>query len=697
MVRARNRYAARGWKQAAPDDVRPLPSARGGDAAPTDDPGEGLPVRGLTDAQFFTRYHTDRFTASIAANRMRYIVKHMSTVLLTTSFSMILREWYDFAVTISGPPQLNYPMSTGSDSLSIFMFTMSDAVRNIVEEFGPENIRPGDVLIANDPYRIGQHVNDVCFIRPVFYRGELISFVTIRAHQLDMGGSVAGGFSGSKHNVYETGLVIPPILLYRDDQPQRPTFNLIFDNARFSELILPDMKSLYQSLLLGERLLMAAIDRYEVDAFLGAIRYSCDIAADAMREAIRDRIPDGVYDGEDALDCDGTPEQRECRLKVRITKVGERMEFDFSGTSPQAATSINCGPLDAKAAVGVALKMAIEQKTPLSSGCFRTIDLVLPPDTFISATPPSGPIFMYWESSFVIISAIYRALAPALGADAVGPDFGSMMVHNGSGRRPDGSSWLSVSTCGGEHGPWGATKAGDGDSYTVNHTGNNLDPASEAIESSIPAVLLRKEYITDSGGPGQHRGGAAVMRDTFWLAPGEHNITSLHARTPAGTGVYGGGSGTAQACWMFPAEGADPQGQAARLLADEPDIYARSIPIAGMLDPASKQLDPAGQYFHFGSRPAWEPGRGGALRFRTGGGGGWGDPLDRDPERVCRDVRDEYVSIAGAWRDYGVKITGDPLRHPERLVIDHGATAARRAELRAARPAGGEGGEPWKS
>lgn len=662
-------------------DTREIPREDSAPATAADD----VPLRELSEEQFQARYNTDRFTAAVAANRMRYIVKHMSTVLLTTSFSMILREWYDFAVTISGPPQMNYPMSTGSDSLSIFMFTMSDAVRNIVEEFGPENVRPGDVLIANDPYRIGQHVNDVCFVRPVFYRGELISFITIRAHQLDMGGSVPGGFSGSKHNVYETGLVIPPMLLYRDDQPLRPTFNLIFDNARYSELILPDMKSLYQSLLLGERLMMEAIDRYGVDAFLGATRYSCDVAADAMRQAIRERIPDGVYEGEDALDCDGTPSQRECRLKVRITKLGDRMEFDFSGTSPQAVTSINCGPLDAKAAVGVALKMAIEQKTPLSSGCFRTIDLVIPPGTFISAVPPSGPIFMYWEASFVIISAIYRALAPALGEDAVGPDFGSMMVHNGSGVDADGRPWLSVSTCGGEHGPWGATKAGDGDSYTVNHTANNLDPSTEAIEAAVPVVLLRKEYVTDSGGPGRHRGGAAVMRDALWLAEGTHNVTSLHAKTPAGTGVNGGGSGTAQACWMFPAPSEDPRQLAASLLAGGEAVYAAAEPIAGMIDPATKRLDPAGTYYYFGSRPGWEPGRGGGLRFRTGGAGGWGDPLERDPRLVLRDVRDEYVSLAGAQRDYGVVVRGDPINHPERLELDEAATAACRAALRAER------------
>lgn len=644
-----------------------------------------IPLRKLGEKEFSDRYRTDRFTATIMANRMRYIVKHMSTVLLTTSFSMILREWYDFAATISGPPQLNYPMCASSDSLSIFIFTMGDGVRNIVEEFGPENIRPGDVLIANDPYRIGLHVNDVCFIRPVFYREKLMSFVTVRAHQLDMGGTVVGGFSGTKHNVYETGLVIPPILLYRDDRPQRPTFNLIFDNARFGDLILPDIKSLYQALLLGERLLIETIDRYEEDAFLGAVRYSCDVSADAMRAAIRERIPDGIYHGEDALDSDGESRDRECRLKVKITKSDDRMEFDFSGTSRQAPTSINCGPLDVKAAIGVAMKMLIEQDTPISSGCFRNIDIVLPPGTFVSATPPAGPIFMYWEASFVVISAIYRALADALGEDAVGPDFGSMMVHNGSGTWPDGSPWLSVSNCGGEHGPWSATKAGDGDSYNVNHTANNLDPAAEAIESDIPAVVLRKEYVTDSGGAGRHRGGAAVMHDTLWLLSGDHNMTALHAKAPAGIGVYGGGSGTSQACWMYKCEDGSPSRSAYCLLANDPSIYSDCLPIAGMFDPETNRIDLDGTYFYFGSRPVWHLPPGHGLRFQTGGGGGWGDPLERDPEIVKRDVRDEYVSIEGAYRDYGVVITGDPVHYPERLEIDHVATEARRRDMRSRR------------
>src|SRR5699024_6390922 len=126
-------------------------------------------LKDLTDDQFETRYDTDRFTASVLGARMNYAVEHMCTGLLTQAFSMILRDWYDFAATISGPPEQNYPMSAVSNSLTLFLGTMDDGLRNTVEEFGPENLQPGDVLICNDPYRAGNHVNDILFIRPIFF------------------------------------------------------------------------------------------------------------------------------------------------------------------------------------------------------------------------------------------------------------------------------------------------------------------------------------------------------------------------------------------------------------------------------------------------------------------------------------------------------------------------------------------------
>ncbi|GAA4550973.1 hydantoinase B/oxoprolinase family protein [Pseudonocardia xishanensis] len=641
-------------------------------------------LRDLTDEEFAARYHADRFTAGVLGNRMRYVVDHMCAGLLNNAFSSILRDWYDFGATIAGPPEQDYQMSTVSNSLAVFLGTMGDAVRNTIEEYGPDEVEEGDIIIANDPYRVGNHVNDMCFIRPVFHEGRIITFVTIRAHQLDMGGVVPAGFSATKRNSYENGLVISPMRLYVKDKPVRSTFNLIFDNARMAALLYPDMKSIYQALLLAERLILESVARYGVDAYLGAISYTCDASAEAMSTALRESIPDGVYEAEEGIDADGVDDSITYQLKIRIAKHGDRVEVDLSGTSEQARTSVNATALDAKTAIAVGIKMLIDQTTPFNSGSFRNIDVVVPPGTICSATPPDGCVFLYWESTMPVLQAVYRALSKVLGVNAVGGDYGSLMLHNANGVTEDGTPWTTVAECGGEHGPWGATKAGDGDSYMVAQLINNIDPATEAIEANSPVVVLRKEYAADTSGAGENRGGASVRRDTLYLRDAEHWSSPLHTKKPSGVGAYGGRDGVAQACWMFTPESFDIA-QTQDLLGTGPEVYAASQPIAGVLDPETKVLDPAGEYHYFASTPIWRTSPRTIFRYQTGGGGGWGDPLDRDPERVKRDVRDEYLTIEGAYRDYGVRVVGSPLTHPEELTVDTEATERRRAEMRAAR------------
>jgi N-methylhydantoinase B len=569
-----------------------------------------------------------------------------------------------------------------SNSLALFLGTMGDAVRNTIEEYGPENVKPGDIIIANDPYRVGNHVNDVCFIRPIFDGDVLISFVTIRAHQLDMGGTVPAGFSATKRNSYENGLAIGPTLLYANDKPIRSTFNFIFDNARFAQLLFPDIKSIYQALLLAERLILESVGRYGVKAYLGAIDYTCDASAEAMSNALLEKIPDGVYEAEEGIDADGIDDTITYRLKLRIAKQGDRVECDLSGTSEQARTCINAAAADVKTAIAVGIKMLIDQTTPFNAGAFRNIDVVVPPGTICSATPPDGAIFLYWESTMPVLQAVYRALSGVLGVEGVGGDYGSLMIHNANGLTPDGTPWATVAECGGEHGPWGATKAGDGDSYTVAQLLNNVDPATEAIEASSPVVVLRKEYAADTAGPGDNRGGAAIRRDTLFLHDAEHWSSPLHTKAPSGVGAYAGGDGTPQACWMFPPEEFDIR-ETQELLGTGVEVYAGSRPIGGVLDPQTKYLDAEGEYFYFASTPIWRTTPRTIFRYQTGGGGGWGDALTRDPERVLRDVRDEYISIEGAYRDYGVVVSGDPKRHPEKLKLDLDATTKRRAELKA--------------
>ena len=293
-------------------------------------PAAGEHLRALSDAEFEARYRCDRLTASVLGSRFRYIVKHMCTHLMTNAFSPILRDWYDFAATLSGPPELDYPMAAVSDSLALFTGVMPPAVRNTVEEYGADRLAPGDVLICNDPYRTGTHPNDVLFIRPVFHDRKLIGTMNLQAHMIDMGGTVPGGFGAGKRNVYENGLVIPPMLMFGDDEPIRSTFSLIFDNARFGTIMLPDFMSIAADLRLGERLLGEALEKYGVDAYTGTLRYVTDLSAEAVRDAIA-AAPDGVYEGDDLIDCDGLDASLEYRVHVKIKIAIGRIEVDLSG------------------------------------------------------------------------------------------------------------------------------------------------------------------------------------------------------------------------------------------------------------------------------------------------------------------------------------------------------------------------------
>lgn len=639
-------------------------------------------LKELSDEQFQERYSCDRFTASVLSSRFRYIVKHMCTHLVTNAFSVILRDWYDFSAILCGPPELDYPMSAVSDSLMIFSGSMSEGVRNSVKEFGPENLRPGDVLVCNDPIRVGTHPNDVCFTRPIFREDRIVGFVAIQPHMMDVGGIVPAGFSANKHNVYENGLVIPPMLFWRDDKPLKPAFNLLFDNARFGDVMLPDMMSIFADLKLGERLVLESIDRYGLDAYLGAVRYATDVTADSMYDALLE-MPDGVYEGEDMIDCDAVDADEEYTIRVKVKVAGPRIEVDLSGSSRQARSCINCGWLDVKTSVATCLKFLLEPHEPFTSGAFRHVDIVLPHGSICSALPPDGAIMLYWEGASAVFIAILRALADALGPRAIAGDFASAMTHNANGLRRDGTPWASSAVCGGEIGPWGATSAGDGENSLGIALANTIAPPVESVEQDAPLVMLRREVAMDSGGAGQNRGGAATRKDTLWLGQSDQYSYAVHVKKPSGAGVFGGRDGTPGAIWMWHGD----QLEGPQYVGTDPDSLKQADPICGLLDPETHALDPEhGQYFHFGRQPFWRSAPNTITRYQTNAGGGWGDPLTRDPDWVLRDVRNEYVSPEAARDRYGVVIIGgDPDTDPEAMRVDEAATTKLREELGARR------------
>jgi N-methylhydantoinase B len=640
-------------------------------------------LREMTAAEFEDVYGCDRFTATIIANRFRHIVSHICNQLRVRSFSPILRDVADLCGILSGPAKLDYAMVAVSETLPLFYGSVPDAVPLVLEEYGVDKLEQGDSLLVNDYYRAGTHLNDVCQIKPMFYKGEPIGAITIRAHMTDMGGLVMGGWETSKQNVYHDGLRLPPMPLFKAGRPVVPTFKLIYANTRLPDMIVPDLETMYHSLELGEQLLCETIDKYGMNAYLGAVRYACDASVESMSEALR-RIPDGVYEGEEWFDGDGRGvDDKEYAVRVKITKVGERAEFDFRETSCATPGALNAAWPDIKTSVAMALKFLIDQRNPITSATLRTVDCVVPPDAIINPMPPHACMF-YSTVVRVTVWAIMKALNPALGPDAMA-SCGQGIQAQTECFRPDGTQY-PTNVGGGASAPWGATRHADADSGQQVFNANMLyEGGVEASERTNPCVLLRSEYVADSAGPGANRGGAATIRDEMWLAPTRHRFQVLASKRPqAGGGVFGGKAGVFPAGWMWDAdvsdEGERPPFFPATL---HDDAYRTARPMGGLFDPDTNEHDPSSsKYITIGVHvPA--P-KGAVVRTLSYSGGGWGDPLERDPERVMRDVRDEYVSIEGAARDYGVVVIGDPTSDPEGLRVDAAATEALRKKLRGA-------------
>jgi N-methylhydantoinase B len=631
-------------------------------------------LRDLDEAGFFARYACDRYTAAMLGNRFQYVMKHMATKLRRGAFSPVIRDMDDLCTTLSGPPELGWPMPAASLTNPTHWGPIADSVPIVLEEYGLADLAPGDVIVANDSYRTGKHLNDVSFVRPLFWEGRLIGAVHITAHQLDIGSRVPGGFLITAQSLWEDGLVLPPTALFTAGQPVRSTFNLIAANTRYPGAILADLQTLRSSLDLGEELLMQSIQRYGLNAYLGAIQYSTDVAAETMRRAI-EGLPDGDYHGESLVDGDGLPDSPDYVIRLKVAKRGGRMEFDFSGTSEASRTAIGCAWLDVKTGILIALKLLLERHLPPNSGGMRNVDVVLPPGCILNPHPPAATMF-YFVMVQAVITATLNALNPAMGEDAIAGDCGSNSLHHGRGKTSAGKPWHIPAISSGTGGQsWGASKAGDADAFSLVFWTNYPHSGCEVKELDTEILVMRSEAAPDTGGAGYNRGGAGRLVDVRWTHGGQHHCYTTQLKVGP-HGAYGGKPGRPGGAWLFDPDktGFPQQDWLPTDLSGE--LYAKGVPMSGTLDPKSNELSDDGDYVFMLHEVACSAG--GLARHVTNGGGGWGEAFEREPERVLRDVRDGYVSIEGARRDYGVAILGDPDRDPEGLTIDQAATAALR-------------------
>lgn len=572
---------------------------------------------------------TDPVTLSVVFNRLQAINQEMGITMTRTSRSPIFAEVHDFSCAICDwvPRIVAQVDGVPSHTASSMM-----AAKAVCQAFAGD-VSPGDVFLINDPYNGGTHLADITVVKPVFTGGELMFMAINRAHHLDVGGLSPGSYSPLARELFHEGIRIPPVRIYRDDQPIRDVLDLVAINTRMPDLFWSDIRAQVASCNVAERRLVEMARKYGNDALKAILEDIQAYAEHRMRQEIA-KIPDGVYEGEAVLDDDGF-DRRNVRVKVRVTVAGDTMSVDFAGTDPQTTGFINSPFANSCTSVYVAVLTTVSQDVPHNEGAYQPITITAPPGCLVNPDPPAPVASATLDTACAVLEAMYMALSRAI-PDRVPAAWNRWCGPAISGIDPrTGEFYVQYTFCG--MGGGGAMPFADGLSYV----GDGIDlggltaPNIESNEVEYPHITEYHEFDPDSGGAGRFRGGLGVRYMVRLLDENPTLVVFGDGQVNPPFGLYGGLPGAPNRLTLNPGT---------------PD--ERPLPSKGEL-----QL----------SGPA-------TYAIRSAGGGGWGPPWERPVERVVMDVKNGFVSRGQADELYGVVLSAD-------LSVDTDATRQRRAQL----------------
>ncbi|MEA2270769.1 MAG: N-methylhydantoinase [Solirubrobacteraceae bacterium] len=620
------------------------------------------------------RFDIDLTTGEVIRHSLINTCSQMAWNLTVSAFSSVVRDLQDFSVGIASPwmpeQELELDLLASAEGCAIHFFTFQYKARNNILEFGVENLEPGDVLVYNDPFRGGSHVMDIGCARPVFIDDEIVAFTMTDAHWVDIGGPVPGGFSpGYATDMWMEGLRMSPRLLMRGGKRVKSTFDLFLDNTRIPEISLNDLQAKAATLALGEQAIMRSVEKYGRETFVNAMRYVLDYGERRMRAAIAE-LPDGDYEGEDAIDDDGvTPEEH--LVKATLRKRGDRMELDLSGSARQSVGNANGQSSDVASGGHIAIKSMILPDVDTNAGLFRPIDMVLPEGSIVHALPPAANTQGHLLPTCKLSTAVQQALADARPDMAVGESYDDIPTVAFAGLDTRGAQPAPFVCFQVPFGPFGGTATHDGLSYSLHIIGNCLELSYEIEEEFYPIVILRKEFVQDTAGPGTFRGGPAMVWEEMPLVDVVSSASFEHVRKKT-KGVFDGEGGHSAYISIVDPDAPD------RTAADGDGRTPRGTVISGMVDTATGAIDVENGEFRTGKWANRQIPARSVVIMQVAGGGGYGSPLERDPELVRRDVEDELVSVEAARSQYGVVLGGDG------LTVDEPATESLRNEMRSA-------------
>ncbi len=571
----------------------------------------------------------DPILLAVLNGRLVQIADEMDATLYRSAFNPIIAEAHDACHGLYHA-KTGATLVQGTTGLPIFVGAMAFAVKAVIDKASQDgNLEAGDTYLFNDPYDGGTHLNDFRLVRPLFWNGKLFAWLASVGHWLDVGGNVPGNFNAKATESFQEGFRIPPVKLARAGVIQQDIIDILGANSRVPQSNWGDLNGQLNALDLGERRVEALLRDYGEELIVAALDLLTARAEKLMRANITD-LPDGTYSYDDFLDNDGITDVP-LRIALDLSISGDRMRLDFSRSSPPCDGPLNIALSTTVACCYVALKH-IFTDVPANAGCLAPIEFVIPNTTLLGVSAPR-PVGGYTETILRVIDTVFGAFAKVAPQRANGSPFATINALSLSGWREHGRRWVMFCFFGGGLG-------GNPESDGLNHGNNPIStatiPPAEILESLYPVMFTQWALRPDSGGPGFNRGGLGAIYEIEALAEGATDVSLLGERGKFPPFGVNGGKSAALNRFSY-----------------QTDSGERTPPMV------SKVTDiriAVGQH----------------VRLETPGGGGFGDPLTRDPLRVARDVNLGYVTPAAAREHYGVVVG-------ENGAVDAAATAALRS------------------
>ena len=575
----------------------------------------------------------DAVTLEVLRNALPAVANEMAADLQRTSYNMMIYEVRDYCTALLDTNGELISQNVGG--VSHFVADLGVLVVDGMKRYGSDGFKPGDVVITNHQAVAGQHLNNVVIYMPYFYKGELLMFCMVRAHWIDVGGQSTGfGAGATVADPWLEGLQLDQLKIYEEGRLNETLYRVIKDNIRFPELSLGDMKSQMAACRLAARRMDELFDKYGKDTILAAISQIFDETEQKCRNVVA-QLPDGIYEAEASIDDDGLIRDEEVPIRVKITIKGSDMIIDLSGCSAERKAAINSRTY---AGARVAYKALTGPLDPVNEGSFRALKVVIPEGNIMMAKFPA-PMSGWSAIVPTVVDTIVVALAKAM-PDRVPAGhhglLGGFVVF--FGLHPKTKRRFIVQSI--EGGGWGGRPFEDGESATVSVCQGDVRNGSiEGIELKCPVLVESRALRRDSCGAGRYRGGLGLDMKVRNLVEGKWNFERTRRSKCPPWGIAGGTAG-------------EPGGNLLKLPGEKAFKWITGANIPVPLNSLAI--------------------------VRTGGGGGWGDPLERDAALVAADAAEGLISRRAAHELYGVVLRSS-------MSLDESATQRLRDRLRSRR------------